>query len=397
MAIGPADKNNFVQACEQTFSEKLKFETEDGYDQRMTFTLKRPEMTLGQKVSKVLLQPLLFLVGIIMTIIVLIIVAIGGLCHKLGHKAFIIDHLVLVKKFCSKEVQDLARKHIKTVSETGGVGKNYTVLDDKTKNRLEVGQITKRSVKAKDREWAIYITGVASNMQFSINQMGRIYDNLDMNVICINHPGLGRSEGHAASKDDLLIGAKKAIKILKEKGVSVDKMHLWGHSLGGGIAAELAAKDEYKGINLVLDRSFDRFENAVGKFSYSPRPLNWVLSAIVKSILPFNTEENFKKVRGKKTIICAPDDAIVHHSSSAEKLDPSNHHTMYVHFGLDAEHMKNADLTTKIAPNHTLYRTPKFLKCVKVFHKTQKTLVTKLREWARSAKAAVESQKNATA
>ncbi|MCH9620750.1 MAG: hypothetical protein S4CHLAM20_01530 [Chlamydiia bacterium] len=416
---GPTVKN-LIHIGEEVHREKLQFES-DGYNQKLSFVFNEPEKSLGTRIVNALLQPIFFIVGIIMSLALLIVIAIGGIFHRGGFKGYIVQRLVLASRLCSQEVQTEASNRIQTISENG-IGSTFTIAKEEDGEQMiyDAAKIIHKDEKEnEDREWVIYITGVASSYQEAIGQMGNIYDNTNKNVLAVNHKGLGQTTGYATNKEELLRSVGVAIEYLQEEGVKdLNRIHLWGHSLGGAIACETASKEEYQGINLIMDRSFDKFENAAANFSYAPRPFNWLLSGLMRSILPFDNTENFRNVTGKKTIISAPEDAVIYHSNQARNMDSEENHTLYSYF--DINDKDQLDSFTQMTPNHILFHTPQFLKCVKVFHDFQKNtpissfsslhqkiimwarsirqnnlrklhLAERLQTWARSAKAAVEA------
>jgi len=74
-----------------------------------------------------------------------------------------------------------------------------------------------------------------------------------------NYPGVARSTGSANTTDDLIEGGYKQVKrLLDDKKIPAHKITLYGHSLGGGVAAQVAKRLHQEGhlVHLTIDRSF---------------------------------------------------------------------------------------------------------------------------------------------
>ncbi|MDF1683597.1 MAG: hypothetical protein P1U36_02970 [Legionellaceae bacterium] len=80
-----------------------------------------------------------------------------------------------------------------------------------------------------------------------------------------NYPGVARSTGAANSTDDLVEAGYKQVKRLLNDNISADKITLYGHSLGGGVAAQVAKRLHKEGylVHLTIDRSFSRVASVI--------------------------------------------------------------------------------------------------------------------------------------
>ncbi|HVK10938.1 MAG TPA: alpha/beta fold hydrolase [Gemmataceae bacterium] len=100
-------------------------------------------------------------------------------------------------------------------------------------------------------------------------------DRLGVSVLIFDYPGYGKTPGkpnEAACYDT----AEGAVRWLRdEKGVPPERCIFYGESLGGGVAAEMAAR--YPCRALVLVKSFTSLP-AAAKYHYPWLPVGWLMS-----------------------------------------------------------------------------------------------------------------------
>lgn len=93
-----------------------------------------------------------------------------------------------------------------------------------------------------------------------LEQAAKFADDTGQAVYVFNYRGSGRSSGpNATSMNDYVHDARSMMQMICEKqgGIEEKSISLYGHSMGGAIAAKAAAKEEANGIKtrLVADRS----------------------------------------------------------------------------------------------------------------------------------------------
>ena len=97
---------------------------------------------------------------------------------------------------------------------------------------------------------------------------------LGFSVLMFDYRGYGRSEGSPSEKG-VLIDARTARAWLAERaGVAERDIVLWGESLGGAVAVDLAAKDGARG--LILENTFTSLPD-VAAYHYRWLPVRWVM------------------------------------------------------------------------------------------------------------------------
>jgi fermentation-respiration switch protein FrsA (DUF1100 family) len=119
------------------------------------------------------------------------------------------------------------------------------------------------------RAVVLYTHGNAGNIS-SLRPLLQLYrDKLNASILVFDYRGYGRSEG-IPSEEGILVDARAARKWLADRAhVREQDIVLVGHSLGGGVAVDLAAKDGARG--LVLESTFTSLPDAAaGQFPLLP-------------------------------------------------------------------------------------------------------------------------------
>jgi hypothetical protein len=337
---------------------------------------------VGEIIRDVILAPISLIVGIVQSAIFLLILFVKGITYKTGIKGYFIDQWVLQQTVCTKDIQNSVRNKINSL-ENGIIGRQLTIFDE-NKNRIEAVVIEKEDSKAaktqrataarkaiapKERKWVIYDTGVMSNYQVSMNKIIHIYNAFDANIICANSAGVGTSTGHAITSDELVMPTESILRhLINTLGVDKNNITVMGHSLGGAKSARIAAKSEFSGINLILDRSFNTFSHAAKGFKLAAFPFNFLLAGLVRWALPFETTKAIPFVKGNVTAVCAPQDPVITFNNSAVHIQDPNIKKIFVRFNLEGSHLENGSFPQKYPAQHTLSHTPEVLKYIWEVH-----------------------------
>jgi fermentation-respiration switch protein FrsA (DUF1100 family) len=112
---------------------------------------------------------------------------------------------------------------------------------------------------------------------------------LDVSVLLFDYPGYGKSSGSPSEAGCYAAGDAMIEWLAKEKSIPKSRMILFGESLGGGVAAELAIRHEHKA--LVLTKSFTSLP-AAAKDLFPILPTQWLMT---------NRYETIKKLPGIRT------------------------------------------------------------------------------------------------
>jgi fermentation-respiration switch protein FrsA (DUF1100 family) len=104
------------------------------------------------------------------------------------------------------------------------------------------------------RAVVLYMHGNGGNVSSRRDVLQLFRDQLGSSVLVFDYRGYGRSEG-VPTEEGVLADARAARRWLAAKtGVREEDIVLVGHSLGGGVAVDLAARDGTRG--LVLENTF---------------------------------------------------------------------------------------------------------------------------------------------
>lgn len=87
----------------------------------------------------------------------------------------------------------------------------------------------------------LYCHGNAGNLSFVADVYRRLQDELNVSVMAFDYPGFGRSGGSPSERGCYDAGLA-AFDWVTGQGVAPERIILYGDSLGGGVAAELATR-----------------------------------------------------------------------------------------------------------------------------------------------------------
>lgn len=129
-----------------------------------------------------------------------------------------------------------------------------------------------------------------------------IFHKLKLNVLIIDYAGYGESEG-TPSEDSLYQSAQAAWKyLITDKKAEPEKIIIFGRSLGGAVAVDLATK--VKAGGLILESTF----SSVRDFVDITLP---IMSNFLYLRYSFDSLEKIKKVNSPVLMIHSPDDEVI--------------------------------------------------------------------------------------
>jgi len=143
------------------------------------------------------------------------------------------------------------------------------------------------------------------------HRLGLIASLVEMgySVLLYDYRGYGTSTGKP-TEDGLYLDGTSGYNWLLAEGWKPSQIILWGESLGGGVATELATRFECAG--LVLDHSFTSAVDA-GSYHYPWLPVSLL------SVDRFESLEKFPEIQVPILIIHSPDDRVIPYEH-AERL-----------------------------------------------------------------------------
>ncbi len=117
--------------------------------------------------------------------------------------------------------------------------------------------------------------GNAGNLSGRGPSLVRISEGLGVSVLIFDYPGYGKSRGKP-NEAGCYDAAEAAIRWLQnEKQIPTERVILYGESLGGGVASEMASR--YPFAALILIKTFTSLP-AVAKVHYPWLPVYWLMS-----------------------------------------------------------------------------------------------------------------------
>ena len=129
-----------------------------------------------------------------------------------------------------------------------------------------------------------------------------IFHRLGLNLFIFDYRGYGKSQGKP-DEEGLYNDARAAWRYLtNERGFEQEDIILFGRSLGGAVAAELAAEVEPGG--LILESTFSSAKDVANA-------LLPVLSRLIFLRYDFNTAAHVTRMRSPLLVLHSPDDEII--------------------------------------------------------------------------------------
>ena len=162
----------------------------------------------------------------------------------------------------------------------------------------------------------LYFQENGTNISYRTSRL-QTFNKMGVNALLIDYRGYGKSTGRIKKEHHIYIDGLAAWNFLiSEKGIDPEDIIIWGRSLGGGVAAEIA---QYKTIAaLVLESTFYSLED-IARRQYWFLPTPWLLN------FHFNNGRKLKNIIAPVVIIhSAEDDYIPFHQ--ADKLFDSAAH-----------------------------------------------------------------------
>ena len=154
---------------------------------------------------------------------------------------------------------------------------------------------------ANSKQVVLFFHGNAGNMSHRRASLQILHD-LGVNVLMVDYRGYGKSEG-SPSESGLYLDAMAAWRyLIDEKDFAANDVVIFGRSLGGAVAANLASKVESRG--LILESTF----SSARDFAHAVMP---VISRMVLMRFGLNTAEAVQQVHSPVLVLHSPDDDLI--------------------------------------------------------------------------------------
>jgi hypothetical protein len=147
----------------------------------------------------------------------------------------------------------------------------------------------------------LFLHGNGGNISHRLDTL-KIFHDLGLAALIIDYRGYGASGGRPSEEGTYLDAQAAWRHLLEVKGYSQDRIVLFGRSLGGAVAAWLAARTRPAG--LIVESTFTSVED-MGRHYYPFLPVRW-LTRIHYPVLGY-----LRQVQSPVLIVHSPDDEIV--------------------------------------------------------------------------------------
>ncbi len=155
----------------------------------------------------------------------------------------------------------------------------------------------------------LYLHGNAGNLA-NRSDLLQMFSELGVHVLALEYRGYGQSEG-VPSELGLYLDARAAYEWAVAR-IPASRLVVWGESLGGGPACELAATREVGGI--ILQSTFTSIAD-MAAISFPLLPVRWLIST------RFDNLEKLRRIRAPKLVIHSRADEIIPYAMGARLFD----------------------------------------------------------------------------
>lgn len=154
----------------------------------------------------------------------------------------------------------------------------------------------------------LYFQGNGTNISHKGIRLRTFYE-MGVNALLVDYRGYGKSTGRIKTERDIYTDGLTAWSHLTiEKGISAEDIIIWGRSLGGGVAAEVA---QFRNISaLILESTFCSL-NALARRQYWFLPTGRLLK------FDFDNAAKLKNVRAPIVIVHSVDDDYIPFTQAA--------------------------------------------------------------------------------
>lgn len=131
----------------------------------------------------------------------------------------------------------------------------------------------------------LYFHGSRWNLTGQLTRIRQLHD-FGFSVLAIDYRGFGRSDGGVPSEDSVYEDARAAWRQFAELVPDPRQRFIYGHSLGGAVAVDLAAEldhaisagDPEPARGLIVESSFTTLVDVAKALSYAWLPVQWVIA-----------------------------------------------------------------------------------------------------------------------
>ncbi len=165
----------------------------------------------------------------------------------------------------------------------------------------------------------LFFHGNATNISEMVDFVD-LFRSLDLNVFLLDYRGYGKSEGRPTEAGTDADADAAWRYLVSDKGIAPEEIVVYGHSLGGGVAAGLASQRQIGG--LILDGTFTSVPD-VGAEIYPYLPVKLMARIF------YPTKERIAKLHLPILIIHSKDDEVIPFSHGEKLFAAANEPKMF--------------------------------------------------------------------
>ena len=162
----------------------------------------------------------------------------------------------------------------------------------------------------------LYLHGARWNMNGSVFRIARWYE-LGFNVLAVDYRGFGRSTELLPSEETATEDALLAFEELKRRQPEAARRYLYGHSLGGALAIDLAARELKESPNavagVIIESTFTSIPDVVRGTKWG-----WVPGLGLAVTQPFDSMSKIREIRVPLLVLHGTADHVVPHTMADE-------------------------------------------------------------------------------
>jgi len=165
------------------------------------------------------------------------------------------------------------------------------------------------------RATLLFFHGNAGNISHRIESL-KIFHQLGLNVFIIDYRGFGRSEGTPSEQGTYTDAVSAWQWLVGQQGLDADKIVVFGRSLGGSIAAWLAA--QYQPGAVILESTFTSIPDMAAKL-YPLLPLRWL------SLFQYASLEKMPSIESPLWLGHSPEDELIPYAQGQRLFEAARH------------------------------------------------------------------------
>jgi fermentation-respiration switch protein FrsA (DUF1100 family) len=171
--------------------------------------------------------------------------------------------------------------------------------------------------EAQSDQAILYFHGNAGNLSWRGGSIVKLRNRLNISVLIVDYPGYGKSEGRPSEAGCYRAADAAYDWLTTQKKIAPRKITLYGASLGGGVAVDLASRKEHRA--LVLIKTFTSLPDAACH-------LHWWLPVPIRLLMTnrFDSLSKIGRCRGPVFIAHGTADTLIPHEQG-ERLFAAAH------------------------------------------------------------------------